>query len=210
MLCGDARHFHNRAFRSKIAFEAHNATRFCDGGFDRIDHPAIGFTFDQVQLFTHGTPGCGHAIFVHQTRFAQLLHHNRNTTNLKEVFGDILPARLQIDKIRRIAENVADIIKIKFQACLMGNCWQVQAGVGRPARTGHNPRRVLQRFQCHDIAGANVFLQQVHHRFTGSNSILVARFVGCWGSCGVWQGQANRFRDTGHCIGRKLSTAGTR
>ena len=183
MLRRDARHFHNRAFRSQIAFEAHNATRFCDGCFNWIDHPSIRFPLDQVQLFAHGTPGGSHAIFVHQPRFAQFLHDNRNTPHLKQVFGDILPAGLQVDKVRCVAENVADIIQIKFQTGLMGNRWQVQAGVGGPTRAGHNPRRVLQRFQCHDIAGANVFLQKIHHGFTGGNGILVARFIGRWGPC---------------------------
>ncbi len=210
MLRRDARHFHNRAFRSKITFEAHNATCFRDGGFNRIDHPPIGFPFDQIQLFTHGTPSGGHTIFVHQTRFAQFFHYNRNTTNLIEVFSDVLPTGLQIDKVRCIAENIADIIKIKFQARLMSNRRQVQASISRSARTSYNPRRVLQRFQCHDIAGANVLIKQVHHRFTGGNCILVARFIRRGSPCRIWQSQANRLRNAGHCIGRKLPAASAR
>ncbi len=65
-----------------------------------------------------------------QACFAQLLHHNGDATHIIQVFGHIGAAWLKINKIRRVAENLADIIEEKLNPGLMGNRGQVQTCVG--------------------------------------------------------------------------------
>ena len=86
---------------------------------------------------------------------------------------------------------------------------QVQTGVGRTTGTGHNARRVLQRFQRDDVTGADVFLKQVHNRQTGRSRVLVAAFIRRGRTGRVHQRKADRLGHTGHSVRGELTTTGT-
>ena len=112
--------------------------------------------------------GGGHAILVDQARLAQLLHHHRHAAGLVEVLGDELPARLEVDEIGRVAEDVADVVEVEVDPRLVRDGRQVQAGIGRAAGAGDDARGVFQRSAGDDVTGADVLLDQAHHRLAAT------------------------------------------
>jgi hypothetical protein len=152
---GHARDLHDGTFGGKVALEAHDAAGLGDRGGGGVDDLAIGLALDQVELFAHGAARHGHAILVDQTDLAQLLHHDGHAACLVEILGDVLAARLHVDEIGRVAEDVADIEEVEVDPGLMRDGGQVQARIGRAAGAGHDARRVFQRLAGDDVARAD-------------------------------------------------------
>ncbi len=209
VLRGHARDFHNRAVRCDVALQANHTAGFRQWRCDGVNHLAIRLAGNDVYFLADAAARDGHAIAMHQTSFFQFLHDHRNATNLVKVFGHILPTRFQVDKIRRLAENVADISQIEINASLMRHRRQVQTSVGRATGTGHHTRRIDQRLAGDNIAGANVFLKQVHHRPTRSLAVLITALVRRRGARRIWQRKTDRLGHTGHGVGSELTTTST-
>ena len=176
-LFGHARNFHNRAFGRQIACQTNNTTGFCQRSGDRVNHPPISFAGDFVQIFPHAIARGGETIFVQQPGFAQFFHHNRHAAHLVKIFCNIFSARLKIHKIGCVAENLAHIFKIKINAGLMCNRWQMQPCIGRASGACYYPRGVFKRFQRHHIARPNILFKQGHHGATRSFCVLIAAFI---------------------------------
>ncbi len=87
---------------------------------------------------------------------------------------------------------------------------QVKTCVGGTAGAGHDAGCVFQRLAGHDIAGADVLFDQPHHSLARCHAILVTALVGGRRARGIHQGKADRLGHTGHCVGGKLATTGTR
>ena len=114
----------------EIAFQTDNTAGVADRVCDGMDHFAVSLAGDFVQLFAHRSARGCHAIVIHQACFAQFFHHDRYTTGFKQVFGDVIATRFQVHEIRRIAENFANIIKVKFNTSFVCDGRQVQTGIG--------------------------------------------------------------------------------
>jgi hypothetical protein len=119
LFLGHTSDFHNRTIRGKVALQANNTTSFRNRVFDRINHLAVSLARHAVNFFANGAARNSHAFFVQQASFAKLTHDNRDTTNFEQVLGHILPAWFQVDEVRRVAEDVTNILKIKINARLM-------------------------------------------------------------------------------------------
>ena len=88
---------------------------------------------------------------------------------------------------------------------MAGRC---QPGVGGAAGGRHHRRRVLHRLAGHDVARAEVLLDQVHDAFAGLDGELVAGFVHRRRACGMREREPDRLGDAGHGVGGELTAAG--
>ncbi len=85
---------------------------------------------------------------------------------------------------------------------------KMQPGIGRTARTGHNPCRVLEALTGDNVTGADVFLEQRHDGLTRGNRILIAALVRCRCTRGIHERKANGLGHAGHRVGSKLAATG--
>ena len=134
---------------------------------------AVCFALNPVEFFAHGIARGGHAVGVDQTRLAQFLHHHRHAAGFVEVFGDIGAARLHVDKVRRVAEDFADVFEEKVDTRLVRHRRKVQTGIGGPTGAGHDAGGVLERLTGTDVAGADVLFDQVHHGGPGGHAVFI-------------------------------------
>ena len=181
-----------------------------DRRLDREDHLAVRLARDVVELLADGAAAGGDAVPWISPAFAQLLQHHRHAAGLEEVLGDVFAARLEVDEVGGVAEDVADVLQGELDPRLVGDGRQVQPAVGRAAGAGDDARGVLQALAGHDVAGADVLLQQPHHRDAARDRIGVAALVGRRRAGGVQQRQADRLGDAGHGVGGELPAAGAR
>ena len=138
----------------------------------------------------------------------QLLHHHRHAAGLEEVLGHVLAAGLEVDEVGGVVEDVADVLEGEVDPGLVGDGRQVQAAVGRAAGAGDDAGGVLEALAGHDVAGADVLLEEAHHRDAAGGRVLVAALVGRRRAGGVEQREADRLGDAGHGVGGELAAAG--
>ena len=161
---GHAGDLHDGALGGEVAHEADDAAGLRDRLVDRVDHPAVGFAADVVELLADGAPARGDAVAVEEAGAHELLEHHRHAAGLEEVLGDVFAARLEVDEIGGVVEDVADVLEGELDPGLVGDRRQVQPAVGRAAGAGDDAGGVLEALAGHHVAGADVLLEEVHHR----------------------------------------------
>ena len=74
-------------------------------------------------ILTDALTRCGDAIGVDVAAFDQRLDHDWHATDLEQVFGHVLTARLQVRDVRCVTEDVADVVQVEVDATLMRDRW---------------------------------------------------------------------------------------
>ena len=95
-----------------------------------MNHLAISLTLHKIKLFANSSARRGDTVFVNQADLPQFLHHDRNPARFVKVLRDILSAGLEVDEVRGVPEDLADVIQKKLDTGLMGDGGQMQARVG--------------------------------------------------------------------------------
>ena len=199
---------HDRALGREVALEPDDAAGRRDRRVDREDHPAVGLAADVVELLADAAAARGHAVAVEQAGAQQLLQHDRHAAGLVEILGDVLPAGLEVDEVGGVAEDVADVLEGELDPRLVRDRRQVQPAVGRAAGAGDDARGVLEALPRDDVAGADVLLEEPHHRDAARGRVLVAALVGRGRAGRVEEREPDRLGDAGHGVGGELAAAG--
>ena len=138
-LAFHASDFHNRALGSKIALQAHDASRPSDRFIGRTHNILLRVPLHMGHVFGNCATSHGHAISVQISVIEQRFHQKRNTAGLEHVLGDIATAGLQIRNVRSLLEDFGDVEQVKVNATLMSDRGKVQCRICRPAPTRKPP-----------------------------------------------------------------------
>src|SRR5215831_1249198 len=107
---------------------------------------------------------------------SQFEHQPRKSTGVPEVFDRITSGCLHIGKYRNETIYAIEVINCDVNSCFVSNRRKVNQCIGGPPSGGVNDNGVLERFSRQDVAGPDVFLDQVDAAFSGGP--CVAQMLG--------------------------------
>ena len=107
----------------------------------------------------------------------QRFHQKRYATSFEHVFGDIAATRLQIRDIRSLFEDFGHVEQVKLDATFIGDRRQMQPGIGRATGGCDHGGGVFQRLAGHDVARADIGLDELHDLLAGGGAKRVADLV---------------------------------
>ena len=137
-----------------------------------------------------------------QALVQQRLHERLNAADLYEFGHGIAARRTHVRQHRHPIADAGEVIQLQRHVRGMGNCQQVQDGVGRTFECHADGDRILERLEAKDVGRFDVAVDQRPHR--GARVIAIAALVFADGVLGrrVRQRQAQGFDGGGHGIRR--------
>ncbi len=161
----DTGDLHHRALRRERAAEDRDAALLVDRIGERVHDGAVGRGRVEVgQVLGHGLARDREAVAVQQPRVEELPHHDLHAADPVEVVHVVVAVRLHVGDVRDARADPVEVVELELDARLVGDREQVQHRVGGAAERHHHGDRVLERLLGHDLARAQVELEQVHHR----------------------------------------------
>ena len=135
--------------RREVAVEHHEVAVLLDRVRERPDDfLAVGIGRHFAQVLRHRLAGDGQAVAVQQAFIQQRLHERLNAADLYQ-FRHREPARrTHIRQHRHPIADAGEVIQLQRHASGMGNCEQVQDGVGRTFECHAHGNRILERLEA--------------------------------------------------------------
>ena len=144
-----------------------------------------------------------------QTDIRQLFHHRVHAARLIQIFHVGRSRRCQVAEIRRPLADRICIRNIKIEAHLMRDCRKMQHRIGRTAERHIHGQRVFDCFFGHDVAGADILFQHIHHSIARALCQTQTLRVNRRDRAVAAESHAKHFRQAVHRICRIHTRAGT-
>ena len=168
-----------------------------------------------VQRVLHGLAVNRGDVGVQLARPVQLAQNGHDAAGAVHIFDVVLVGvGRHLAQLRYVAREPVDIGHGEVDAGLMGHGQQMQDGVGRTAHGDVQRHRVLKRFEAHGarqdrlVALFVVATAQLHDQATSAQEQLLAVRMGRHHGAVARQGQAQRFGEAVHGVGREHARTG--
>src|SRR5260221_9253240 len=184
------------------------------GGFDRVFQGLDDIlfckveTWDILQVFGECLAGDGEAVAVQQSFFEQVFHDGGYTAIFVKVLHEEFAAGLKVSQYGDAVADGREIVLGERDVYAAGHGDKVQDGIGAAAEDHDGRDRILEGFPGHDVAGLDIFFEQVEDGCSCVEAFFL--FVFAEGRIGGREGEAHAqgFDGGGHGVSGIHTTAG--
>ena len=153
---------------AEVAAEDDQVAVFLDGVVEAPNDVLPGRIARRVaEVFGHCLAGDGHHVAVEQALVQEHFHQGHCAADFHQAGHDVLARGLEVGQHGHPLSDAGPVVDGELHAGAVGHADEVHHRIGRSAEGNHHRHGILERLLGHDVARADVLLEQIQDGGTG-------------------------------------------